>query len=74
MDKTIRIDTLGEFLFFTMTERRVQGRKVAKEIGTSPATISRIINGFGFEIKLIVPIAKWCGLNPQQLWELLEKP
>jgi len=73
VEKTVQINSLGDLLFATMNERRKGIREVARAVGMSPATVSRITSGAGFELKWIIPIAKWCGINAQQLWELLER-
>lgn len=72
MEKTVTIRSLGELLFATMVERRMGVRGTGQAIGMSAATVSRITQGTGFEMKWIIPIAKWCGINATQLWELLE--
>ena len=74
MQKTIEIKTLHEYLYWEMVERHVLGKDVAEAIGCDAATISRIINadGTGMRQKFIIPVAKWCGLNADQLWALLE--
>ena len=72
MDKIVTIKSLGELLYATAAERHLDGKTAALEVGLTTATYSRITNGSGFALKWIIPIAKWCGINAQQLWELLE--
>ena len=78
VEKTIKfeINNLNELLAFTLKERGCGVRDAAKAIGMSSATVSRIVNGGGFEAKWILPIAEWCGLtmieDAWQLWQLLE--
>ena len=78
MEKTItvQINSLGELLAFTMKERKLGVRDVAQALDISAATVSRISRGGGFQSKLIIPLAKWCGFNEyedaEELWHLLE--
>jgi len=63
--------SIRDILCHTMTAKGKNGKEAAKEIGTSTSTISRIINGKGFELQLIIPIATWCDINAEELWSLL---
>ncbi|KKM01989.1 hypothetical protein LCGC14_1789000 [marine sediment metagenome] len=67
----IEVNTFGELLSTTMHRRGATTRSVSKELGMSPATVSRICSGKGFDVKWIVSIAIWCGINPAQSWALL---
>ena len=68
----LEVKTLGEYLKYKMVERKVSYHDIAPEIGMSIATLSRILHNGAFEIKWIIPLAKWCGLSTDQLWDLLE--
>lgn len=73
---TVQIHNLGELLAFTMKERGLGVREVAKALEISAATVSRITRGGNFQAKAIIPIAQWCALNKyedaEELWDLLE--
>lgn len=71
MTKQILIYTLADALRAGLYERRVSMREAARDIGMSTATLSRIVQGKGFEMKWVISIAKWLHLTPQQLWDLL---
>jgi len=73
MKVTIDITTIGDYLKLKMQERNKGVRDVALEIGMSPATVSRITTGHNFNLCWLIPLAKWCNLNPQELWDLLSK-
>jgi len=72
MKVELDIATLGEYLNYKMQEKRLSYRDVAPELKMNTATLSRIVNGKGFGLRWVIPIAKWCKLTPTQLWELLE--
>jgi len=71
MKVIVDIVTVGDYLKFKMRERSKGVRDVALEIGISSATVSRITNGHNFNLSSLIPIAKWCDLGPQELWNLL---
>ncbi len=73
MKKEIEFKTLNEYFAYLMHSRHQSVREVARQLKTSPATISRITNGQNFELKLVIPIAQWCSLTPQELWGLMIK-
>ena len=73
MDVRISVNSLGELLYATAAERHMSGRAAAKAIGLTIPTYSRIVNGGVFRLEWVLPIARWCGLTPQQLWDLLDK-
>jgi len=64
--------SFGDALHMTMAAKRVGVRGVAKDCGMSHATVSRICNGYSFELRWIIPLAKWMGLTEKELWQLLE--
>jgi len=72
MKKEIEIKTLGDYLKYKMFEREKSTRDVAKELGMTNSTLWRIASGLDFRIKWIIPVAEWCELNPEQLWDLLK--
>ena len=71
MKVTVKIDTLGDYFLYKMRERKVSTRDVAKEISLSPSTVWRISQGMSFKIENLIPVAKWCGLSADELWNLL---
>lgn len=73
MELKTEVNSIGELLYFHMMDRRKGVREAGRELGISPATISRITQGKGFEIKWLLPIARWCGIDAQQMWDLLEE-
>jgi transcriptional regulator with XRE-family HTH domain len=66
------VNTLGEYLLFTMRQRGLSTRAVAKELKLAPSTLWRISTNRPFRINSIIPVAKWCGITPDLLWQLLE--
>ena len=66
--------TLNEVLRLTMQKRRYETKETAKEIGVSASTISRFVHGSSCAMNNIIPIARWCGLTPNELWGLLDTP
>ncbi len=73
MKLELEIKTIGEYFRYKMQERGVSTRQVAEELIMNPSTIWRIASGMNFDLKWLLPVAKWCELNPMQLWELLEE-
>lgn len=67
-----RIETLGQMLAYRLREWDVGVREAAKEIGVSPATVSRAARDKPVQMNHIIPIATWCKLTPRDLWGLLE--
>ena len=49
-------------------------RAVAKEIGTSPATLSRIENGSLPDLGTFPKLCKWLGIDPSEILGLDDKP
>jgi hypothetical protein len=74
VELAINLSTIGEVLLFTMQRRKQTLRDVAPEIGCCAATLSRLTRGKECEARWLVPIAKWCELGAQELWDLLEAP
>lgn len=72
VERETSFKTLGEVFRYQIAMSRLNAKEVAEEIGISPSTISRIINGKVFWPRCIIPIARWCRLTPQELWILLE--
>lgn len=72
MKVEIEIKTFGDMVFFKMHDEQLGVREVAKVVGISPIAISRISAGHSMQMKHIIPIAKWLGINPEQLWDFLE--
>lgn len=72
MKVEVDINTFGQYFRWKMQERQVSTREVATELRMTPSTIWRIASGYPFNLKWLISIAKWCDLNPDQLWELLE--
>ena len=70
----LEITELGEYLYYVMNRDKVGVREVAKEIGSSAATVSRICRGEDFNIRLIKPISEYLKLTPEKLYELLPEP
>jgi len=62
---TIRIDQLGQLI----VERRggLGVRAAAAEIGTSPATLSRIENGQIPDLETFSKICKWLNVSPSEI-------
>ena len=73
MKVEIEIKTLSDMVFFKMHDERLGVREVARAVGTSAATISRISTGHPMHVKHVIPIAKWLELSPKQLWDFLEQ-
>ena len=71
MEIVLNVNNIGQYLKLKMAEKNMGVREVAKEIGTSSATISRITAGKMFDIRLIRPIAMWCDISPEELFNLL---
>lgn len=59
------LDTLGELVVDKRGEQGV--RAAAKEIGLSPATLSRVENGFLPDINNFRLICKWLEIDPNQI-------
>ncbi len=72
MEHRILVYTLADALRAGIYKRRVSMRSAGRDMGISAPTMSRILRGRGFELKWAIPIAKWLGLTPQQLWDLLD--
>ena len=72
MKKEMEIRTLGEYLKYRMFITNSSLKDVENATGLAHATLFRIYNGYGFKLKWIIPVAKWCELSPDTLWVLLE--
>lgn len=59
---SLNITELGEMI---VSRRRTRGvRAAAKEIGVSPATLSRVENGHVPDLATFAKICKWLGEDP----------
>lgn len=72
MKVELEIKSFGQYFRYKMQERKTSTRGVAEELCMNPSTIWRIASDYNFALKWIIPVAKWCGLSPKQLWDLLE--
>ena len=73
MKMTAEVTSLSECLRFQMFLNNHSTRDLAKTLGVSNSTVWRIINGGSYFARLVIPIAKYCRINPEQLWDLLEE-
>ena len=61
----IRLQTLGRKLLRKRGNRGI--REVSKEIGISPATLSRVERGHLPDIETFGKVCKWLNLNPSEI-------
>lgn len=61
--------TFAERMQSERIERGMSIRAAATEIGTSPATLSRVENGRLPDVKTFAAMIAWAGINPN--WALM---
>lgn len=64
--------TLGDRLRWEINQRDAHLRDVAKQTGVAASTITRLLQGRSLTQSNIMPIAKWIGLTPDELWDYLD--
>ena len=70
----INVNSIQELLAATIATRGLKQKTAAQQIGLSESVVCRIIQGKWFSVRSLKPIACWCGLTPEELWELLPNP
>ena len=73
MKVEMEVETLGELLSLKMLQASYGVREAGRAMNISPATVSRISNGHSMALRHIIPVAQWCELTPQELWNFLEQ-
>ncbi len=73
MEIKLDIETIGQYFRWKMQEKGKTTRQVAEELCMNPSTIWRIASDKPFDLKWLIPIAEWCELTPQELWDFLDK-
>lgn len=66
----IEVNTLGTLLTSVMMSRDISGREAAAEIGISPSTFSRVLNGESANAKTLLAIVRWSGVAADRVLEL----
>ena len=70
----IVISTLAQYLQAFITANNKTQKDVSKETGIGQSVISRVLNDLGdMRSNNVVTIARYIGLTPQQLWDVMEK-
>lgn len=72
MGAQVVLDTVADWARFRMYQRQWSGRHVARHLGMSTATVSRILNGRNADPHTLWKVAKWAGMTPKQFCESLE--
>ena len=71
MKRTTELKTLRAVLAWQINDRRVTQQEAAKDINIKGSTLCRFLQGQGIRYESIIPIARWCGLTPAGLWDLM---
>ncbi len=74
MKRTIEIKTIGQLLAYTMWDRNDTNRQVGEQTGIPHTVIWRMAQGRDFRIQWLKKVAEYCGISPEEAWNLLPSP
>ena len=61
------MDTLKVVLDKAIKDRGVSQREAARQIGVSPMTIARALEGMSVDVDTLIAICKWLGVTPSSV-------